>query len=225
MLILSQKDLEQNPTIYQEIAEKLSEDGIVCFPSGSSYRLATRMMSEKAVIHFLQIKKRTRKAPVLIFVPDQKHLLDIVSEVPQGARRLMEVFWPGPLTLQFHLNEELPRKVYKNLSGYGKVGVRIPKEPIANKIVQTFGEPLLISSANIANKKGAHSEAQIRKNFGRWIDVLISQGDLRSEGSSTVMDVTSNPPKIKRKGLIDDKQALSVWNAELPNHLVPSPAS
>lgn len=224
MHIFSQNELEQNPAIYQDIAEKLSDDGIICFPSGSSYRLATRMMSEQAVIHFLQIKRRTRKAPVLIFVPNQRVLSEIVTEVPEGARRLIEVFWPGPLTLQFELSKDLPRKVFKNLNGYGKVGIRIPQDPVALQIVQAFGGPLLISSANIARKKGAHSEAQIRKNFGRWIDILISQGDLKEEGASTVVDVTNNPPMIAREGLIEGEQALAVWSAETPSALTSSMA-
>jgi L-threonylcarbamoyladenylate synthase len=173
------------------------------------------MMSEKAVIQFMQVKRRTRKAPVLIFVPNQQALAQIVDHIPEGARHLMNTFWPGPLTIQFDLHPDLPRKLRKNLNGFGKVGIRIPQCPVAQAIVQHFNEPILVSSANIERKKGAQSEAQIRKNFGRWINIMISNGDLRGEGSSTVLDVTQTPPEIKRQGSISDEDIFSTWNAPL----------
>lgn len=222
MKIVQVEELQQSPTIYNELAEILHDDGIVCFPTATSYRLVTNMMSEKAIINFQQIKRRTRKAPVLLFVPNQHTLSEIVAEVPEGARRLIEVFWPGPLTLQFALHPDLPRKILKNLNCKGKVGIRIPQDPIANNLLQAFGGPLLVSSANISRKKGAHSEAQIRKNFGRWVDVLISTGDVKGDGSSTVLDVTSDPPVIRRQGLVDGDEVLRVWSSDVPPGYVES---
>lgn len=214
MKTLSHQDLTTSPQHYQDIADVLANDGIVCFPSGGSYRLATRLLSEKAVIQFMQVKRRTRKAPVLVFIPNRQALQNLVATVPSSAELLMQEFWPGPLTLKLSLDDSLPRKLVKNLDKSGIVGVRVPSGEIAQQILQAFGEPLLISSANIANKKGAHSEASIRKNFGRWIDIFVSAGDLSPQGCSTVVDATVNPIAVKRPGVIEEHQLAKAWSRE-----------
>lgn len=216
MQILSAREL--SPQDFEQIANVLTEDGIVCFPSGGSYRLATRILSEAAVIKFLQIKRRTQKAPVLIFLSNKRELrrLTAPGTIPPEADALINTFWPGPLTLQFPINPDLPPKIVRNLNQTKGVGFRIPEDPIAFQILQVFQEPLLISSANIANKKGSHSEASIRKNFGQWIDVMISAGDLTPQGCSTVVDATTSPPLITRNGRIDEQQILQVCQNHIP---------
>ncbi len=218
MKILSHQDLATSTQLYQDIAEVLANDGIICFPSGGSYRLATRMLSEQAVVKFMQVKRRIRKAPVLIFVPHKNSLEQLVESIPAPAEALIQEFWPGPLTLKLSLHESLPRKLVRNLDKSGKVGIRIPEGEVAQNILQAFGEPLLISSANLANKGGSHSEAKIRKNFARWIDILVSAGDLSPQGCSTVVDATVSPLTIKRPGIIEEQQVFQVWNNQ-PNTL------
>ncbi|MEM1010015.1 MAG: Sua5/YciO/YrdC/YwlC family protein, partial [Myxococcota bacterium] len=95
---------------------------------------------------------------------------------------------------------DLPKKLRKNLSHKNKVGIRVPHDPTLQRVLQTYNAPLLVSSANLTKKKGAHSEAQVRKNFGRFLDVLISAGDLPGERNSTVIDVASQAPALIREG-------------------------
>lgn len=224
MQVLSAHEL--SPQEYEQIAQVLAQDGIVCFPSGGAYRLATRILSEDAVIKFLQIKRRTQKAPVLIFLPHPKELHRLAEEIPPEARILMDTFWPGPLTLQLPIHPHLPQKIVRNLNQAKRVGFRIPEDPIAFQILQHFQEPLLISSANLATKKGSHSEASVRKNFGRWIDILISAGDLAPQGNSTVVDATTHPPQVTRQGKITEQQILQAYQDHVtPPSLQPSAVS
>jgi L-threonylcarbamoyladenylate synthase len=215
MRVISVSELQQSPHLYDEIADTLRKNGTVCFPSRSTYRLATPFLSEEAVNNFLQIKRRTNKAPSLVMIPNAQKLKQITRQVSPEARSLIERFWPGPLTLLFEMGEQVPKKILKNLQSNGVIGVRIPEHPISRRIVEAFDAPLLISSANLARKHGETSEAQVRKNFGRWIDILISAGDLSGEGSSTIVDVTSSPPRVTRQGSIDEQQILSTWQPNL----------
>lgn len=213
MRILSLSDVQSSPQNYDEIVEVLENDGVICFPTGGTYRLATPFHSLDAVNRFLQTKRRTRKAPALVFLPNHQALDSVAGDVTPQAEWLSQQYWPGALTLVFKLSEELPRKHIKNLNTKGRIGVRIPSDPMAQAITQAYGKPLLISSANIANKKGAHSEAQVRKNFGRWIDVLISAGDLSGNGGSTIIDMSKSSPKVMRSGDIDANEILASLKA------------
>ncbi len=194
----------------EEVKKALESDGVIAFPCGSFYRLAVNFLSEKAVIQLLQIKRRIRNAPSLVFIPDSSLLPSLVEGVNDSVKKITSHFWPGPLTLLCKPNPDLPKKIVKNLQNKGKISVRIPSDPVAQKILAAFGGPLLISSANITKKSGEYSERQVKKNFARWIQVFISAGDIKPSGRSTVVDVTVDPPKIHREGVIPADEILKL---------------
>jgi len=209
MRIITKSELEQRPELYQEISETLENDGIICFPVGSSYRLATPFLSPKAVVRFQQIKKRTKKSPVLAFISNREMLGQLTDDISHQANALLTQFWPGPLTLLFELNREIPKKLKKSLNAKGKVGIRVPQDDLALEILSTFDAPLLISSANVTKKAGSYSEAQIRKNFGRWIDILISDGDQQGQQRSTIVDASGASPIVLREGSLATQDLLA----------------
>lgn len=190
MRTISVQQLEQSPELYRELADVLHDGGLVCFPTGRQYGVAASLMSEDAVIRLVQIKRRSKRAPALVFIPDREALQAVVSEVSPAAQSLIDAFWPGPLTILFRPSEELPRKVTKTVAAKkkDKMGVRISHEAIAGQLVETFGGPVLVSSANISRKAGSSSMAQVRKNFGRTIDIMIDAGDVPQAEPSTVVD-------------------------------------
>ena len=213
MRIIQLSELKQSPQIYKELAEIIAKDGVVCIPAGSTYRLVANILSKDAVIKFLQMKRRTKKAPVLVFVADEDSARQVITNISAPAQKLIDSFWPGDLTLLFDINQDIPKKIRRNINSSGKIGVRIPDCEVINPLVQAFGGPLFVSSANISQKVGSFSEAQIRKNFGRWVDVLISAGDLPGNRHSTVLDVTTDPPILKRSGNIKYEDILQIWQS------------
>ena len=116
----------------------------------------------------------------------------------------MEQFWPGPVTLLFNAHPDArPPKGKKSLTtAEGWLGVRMPEDPIAQSVVATFGRPVVVSSANLAHQGGAHSVAQVKKNFGRTVDILIDAGDLSSASNSTLVDVSDQQPSVVRDGAV-----------------------
>lgn len=215
MDIIKLQDVAAESGFFEEAAEVLERGGLVCFPCNGKYRLAADLNDYDAIIRLHQVKRRVGKAPALVFVSDQEMLESVASDVGPTARRLMDSFWPGPLTILFDANPDLPRKVAKQLTrANGHVGVRVPDDPIALGIMRTFGGPLLISSANRENKPGEGSAAQIRKNFGRGLDLFVDAGDLQSGDPSTVVNLDGDTIRVARPGAIAEDSLTAASAAE-----------
>lgn len=194
----------------REISAVLDEGGLVCLPCGGSYRIVADLMDEDAVTKLLQAKRRTGKAPSLVFVADEAMLATAVAAVPEPVQQLAARFWPGPLTVLLEPGPELPRKVVKQLATRdGRMGVRIPQDPLARAVVRALGRPVLVSSANREKKQGAGSPAQVRKNFVHHVDLFVDAGDLPPRDGSTVVSVDGDRLEVVRKGVIDAAAVLA----------------
>lgn len=193
--------------LYTESTQILQQSGLVCFPCHGKYRLAADLTDPDAVTHLFQSKRRVGKAPALVFVSDLEMLQNVAAEVSPLAKRLMDAFWPGSLTILFEANPNLPRKVVKQLvRANGHIGVRIPDDPVALSIVESFGGPLLVSSANKEKKAGDGSPAQVRKNFVHRVDLFVEAGDLPAEEPSTVVNIDGGVVKVVREGTISEAE-------------------
>ena len=209
MRTVSLFEFQNNPEVLTEMIQLLNEDGIVCIPTQSGYRLVANLQSSKAVMAMIQAKRRVKSAPSLVLIPDSTHVEDIAENVTAEATRLMQEFWPGPVTLLFSAGDGLPPKIRKALTkARGWLGIRVPDCEISKTLVGAFGKPLLVSSANISRKGGAESLAQVKKNFGMSISMMVENGDIAAAGSSTLVDVTRKIPKIVRAGLVPEASIL-----------------
>jgi L-threonylcarbamoyladenylate synthase len=201
------RKIEDDPKLAAEISAVLEGGGLVCLPCGASYRIVADLTSAEAVTRLLQSKRRTQKAPSLVFVQDQKMLAMVTAEICPLRRKLMSAFWPGPLTIRFQANPELPERVVKPLiKANGKLGVRIPDHALLGGVLRAFGRPLLVSSANPESRKGSSSPAQVRKNFLGRVDLLVDAGDLPQVPASTVVDVVDGAIAVTRPGAISQEQ-------------------
>lgn len=187
-----------------EIASALTAGGLVSFPMGGAYRLAADLRSEDAVNKLMQSKRRARSHPVLGLVPSLAAARAIVDGTGWPiTRRLAERVWPRALTLVLPPSDQLPAKIRRMLTrATGKVGVRVPEEPLAAAIVRAFGAPLLLSSANLENKPGATSAAAVRQRFANSVDVWVDAGDVQPTLPSTLVEVTADSWKIVRAGAV-----------------------
>ncbi len=209
-------DLKSNDRLYQEVADVLRDDGLVVFPGLTSYRLGVSALSAGAIARLQQAKRRAQNKPSLVFISNKQQLEGLVN-VPDidVARQLMATFWPGPLTLRLEPSDELPSKVRKALSkATGKIGVRISADEVCKGVIEAFGEPMLVSSANRSKKSGAQSLAQVRKNFGNLADLIIDAGDLAPGSSSTVVDLTAEGWSMIREGAITTAEIVEKTGVE-----------
>lgn len=190
-----------------EIADTLDGGGLVCVPVNGSYRILADLEDSGAVMSLLQTKRRAGAAPSLVFIDDTKMLHKVVGDVDAAVKPLYKNLWPGPLTIRFDVNKDLPRKVQKELvKANGRVGVRVPEDDYVRKIVAKLGRPVLVTSANRSNKPGESSRAQVRQNFARGISYFVDAGDLRDGKSSTIVDVKNGKVQIVRDGAVSSEQ-------------------
>ena len=187
-----------------DIAQVLKEGGLVCFPMRGAYRIAADARSADAVTRLIQSKRRAKNHPTLILVADLASAGSVVHGTAWPTpRRLAKHLWPGPLTLVLPPSDALPAKVRSVLTrATGKLGVRMPDEPLASVICHNFGGPLILSSANLEQKPGASSAAAVRQRFSRAVDIWVDAGDIPAAPPSTIVEVTESSWKILRDGAV-----------------------
>lgn len=193
--------------IVRDVVSVLERAGVACLPCNGTYRLFADVTDESAVMRLLQSKRRVKKAPSLVFIDAITNLHQVVDDVDSVASTLMKEFWPAPLTIRFEPSRDLPRDVVRELTkATGKIGVRIPQNELSHRVVERFGGPLFVSSANRGQKSGETSAAQVRHNFLGRIDYFLDGGDLSPVPSSTVIDVANNDIDIIRSGAIPEER-------------------
>ncbi len=189
----------------EQLSKVIMEGGLVCVPFNSSYRIVANLTDAKAVTKLLQSKRRTSKAPSLVFIQDDEMLRQVSGKRPPQADILAKEMWPGNITLLLPANPNLPGKVIKQLcKANGKLGVRIPDDELALKLLRKTQKPLLVSSANKEKRAGAGSPAQIRKTFRASVDIFVDAGDLQPHESSTVVDFQDGKYVVTRPGAVSE---------------------
>ncbi len=188
-----------NPSVEElkRAAEVARRGGLVAFPTETVYGLGTNAFDEGAVKRLFEVKRRPPDNPVSVLVSsvDQAKSLGYVNEM---ARKLIEEFFPGPITVVMKAKRDVPKIV---TAGTGKVAVRMPDHPIALKIVEFAGVPLATPSANVSGRPSPTKAEHVLQDFEGKIDLLVDGGETGIGIESTVVDVTEKP-KILRLGAI-----------------------
>jgi L-threonylcarbamoyladenylate synthase len=182
----------------------LESGGVIAFPTGSLYGLGADALNAGAVDRVFAIKMRAPDKPLLILVPDRKVVFDLAAEVPPAAKRLMDRFWPGQVTMVFKALSGLPTNL---TAGTGKIGIRLPGHPVARALVSAFGRPITGTSANLSGRGGCHRIDELDATLIEQLDLVIDAGPLKAGIGSTVVDITGAEPIVIREGVVS-KQAI-----------------
>jgi L-threonylcarbamoyladenylate synthase len=178
------------------IINALNSDSLIVYPTDTLYALGAKIFSKKAVHNVFSLKKRPLSLPLPIAVSSIEDIQEIAVFTPL-AKTLAEHFLPGNLTLVLE-NRLIPSYITAN---HNTIAIRIPNDPIALALLKKTG-PLTVTSANIHNQKTPSSVSEIRNMFKSKIIAEYIDDGIREGKSSTIVDVTSNIPKIIRKGAI-----------------------
>ncbi len=194
------------PRSFQEGIEKaarlLLQGGLVAYPTESFYGLGADSTSEKGLDRIFYLKARERDRPILILVPTEADLERYVTLVPGVARRLIRRFWPGGLTLVFEARSGVSSLL---TAGTGKIGIRLSSHPVAGALARAAGIPITGTSANISGMPPCRSAREVKSALGRGVDMILDGGDTAGIAGTTVLDVTVDPPRILREGMIPEK--------------------
>jgi L-threonylcarbamoyladenylate synthase len=185
--------------LWREARKILDRNGVIALPTETYYGLAVNPFQETALSRLFDLKGRSPEKPVLVLVDGPEMLPQVVQDIPALAVRLMARFWPGPLTIIFPSRPRLPRRL---TGGTGTIGVRQPRQAVTCRLIAALGIPVTGTSANRAGDPPlVHAEA-VARQFGAGVDLIVDAGPCPGGLPSTIVDLTSRPPRLVRSGAI-----------------------
>ncbi len=201
------------PDAIRQAAGLIRNRGVVCFPTTGLYGLGADATDPQAIQRVFAIKKRPDDKPVLILIPSITDLDRLAVELPGSARRLIQAFWPGKLTLILRASPHIPREL---TAGTGNIGVRLPLHPTARDLVSAVNGPITGTSANISGQPGCSSVSDLDPQLVESVDMVLDAGRLQGGFGSTVVDVTCDPPVILREGAISTSAIRACLSGQTP---------
>jgi len=177
----------------------LRRGGLVAFPTETVYGLGANALDAAAVARVFEAKGRPPNNPLIVHVAGVDQVGQVAADWPQVAARLAERFWPGPLTLVLPKRPELPDVVS---AGGPTVAVRVPAHPVARALLKAAGVPVAAPSANRSTELSPTTAAHVLRGLGGRIDLILDGGPTSGGIESTVLDVTTDPPRLLRPGLV-----------------------
>ena len=181
------------------LAAKLIRDGqLVAFPTETVYGLGANALDPEAVARIFAAKNRPGDNPLIAHISDVSQLLPLIDCEPGPvARRMMDAFWPGPLTMIFPRAKLVPA----NLSaGLATVSVRLPSHPVARALISAAGVPIAAPSANRSGRPSPTTAAHVFEDMNGVIPLILDGGECAVGLESTVVDMTCDVPRILRPG-------------------------
>lgn len=182
-----------------EAAQILRDGGLVAFPTETVYGLGGNALDKEAAKKIYAAKGRPSDNPLIAHISCMEELAPLVREIPEAGRKLAEKFWPGPLTLVFPKSERVP---FGTTGGLETVAVRMPKDPVANRLIRLAGVPVAAPSANTSGRPSPTTAEHVWQDLAGKIEMLVDGGPVGIGLESTIVDVSEGKPVILRPGAI-----------------------
>lgn len=181
----------------------LKSGGLVAFPTETVYGLGANALDETAVKKIFEAKGRPSDNPLIVHISSKNEVDRLVRSIPANAEKLMNTFWPGPLTLVLDKSGLVPQVI---TAGLDTVAVRVPSHPAALALIKAAGLPIAAPSANTSGKPSPTLAEHVIEDLTGKVDVIIDAGNSTVGLESTVLDVTVDPAVILRPGGITPEQ-------------------
>lgn len=187
----------------EKASEFIKQGKIVVFPTETVYGIGANGLDEKAVRKLYEVKKRPLNKPISLLVSNMEMVKTIAQDITEVEYKIMEKFFPGPLTIILKKKDIVPDIV---TAGQETVGVRMPSGEIARKLVELSGVPIATPSANISGEPSGTNLLEIKKHFEENVDFYIDGGNSELGISSTIVQVIDGKIEILRQGSITLEQ-------------------
>lgn len=184
-------------------AQAIRRGALVAFPTETVYGLAADALNLEAVARVFEVKGRPANNPLPVQVASERDIPQVAVDIPYVAAELIRRFMPGPLTIVLRASPDVPDLV---TAGTGTVGVRIPDHPVALELLRSAAIPIVAPSANPSGEPPPTSAEEVLAYLGGRIEYLLDAGPSQIRIASTVVDLTSTPPRILRHGAISDEE-------------------
>jgi L-threonylcarbamoyladenylate synthase len=189
--------LPSTPENISRAANILRDGGLVAFPTETVYGLGADALNPAALAKIFQAKGRPTADPLIVHIHTLNDLNQLASQVSDLALTLAETFWPGPLTLVLPKTAAVPSLI---TAGLGSVAIRLPDHPVALALIKAAGTPIAAPSANLFGHTSPTTAQHVYNDLAGRVDLILDGGPTRVGVESTVLDLTSTPPRILRHG-------------------------
>ena len=186
-------------TMIEEAGRIIRKGGLVAFPTETVYGLGGDALNPESSKKIYAAKGRPSDNPLIVHIADKRDLYRIVREVPEKAKKLMEAFWPGPLTMIFYKNELVPQAT---TGGLDTVAVRMPSDRIAAAFIRAAGGFVAAPSANVSGRPSTTTAAHVEEDLSGRIEMILDGGQAVIGLESTIVDMSVEPPVILRPGAV-----------------------
>ncbi len=197
-----------NTQIFSALAQKengtnlggrvIRSGGLVAFPTETVYGLGANGLDGEAVSRIFEAKGRPSDNPLILHVAKKSDVKPLWRHVPEAARRLMDAFWPGPLTLIFLKSDIVPDEV---TAGLPTVAVRMPEHKTALALIRAAGVPIAAPSANLSGRPSPTTAEHVIADMDGRIDMIIDGGPCRVGVESTVLTLVGRPTILRPGGI------------------------
>ena len=185
-----------------DLVKALANDQVVAFRTDTVYGLSTNIHSDKAVANIFKLKKRNDGKPLIVLVPNSYDITKLVY-VSSDAKKLIDAFWPGPLTIIF----KLKGKIARGITTYDTLSLRMPNNGTCNKLLDSYGKPITSTSCNISGEQILNNAVDIAKTF----DIPVLDGGICDGGKpSTIVNCAGDKVVILREGEISKEDIYKV---------------
>jgi L-threonylcarbamoyladenylate synthase len=196
-----------DPKAVERAASLLAEGDVVAFPTETVYGLGADARNAVAVAKIFELKKRPHFDPLIVHVAGREWVSILASQVPERALRLMDRFWPGPLTLILPKSDVVPDIV---TAGLGTVGIRMPSHPVALALIEKLGRPVAAPSANPFGYMSTTSAADVARLFDERLPLILDGGPSSFGIESTILSFPDDRVLLHRHGSVSMEE---LWAA------------
>jgi L-threonylcarbamoyladenylate synthase len=188
-------------------AEIIKKGGIVAFPTETVYGLGADAFNPLAVARVFEVKRRPYFDPLIVHVARYADLERLAVEIPSAAKKLIERFWPGPLTVVLRKREEVPDIV---TAGLPTVAIRMPDHPMALSLIELAESPIAAPSANPFGYLSPTAAEHVREQLGDQVDMVLDGGPCSVGVESTILAFSGEAPEVLRPGGLTVEEIESV---------------
>ncbi len=185
--------------------EILNAGGLIVFPTDTIYGLASKFDNLSAIQRIYTVKDRDQTKALAVLVGNISQVEEVSDEIPPIAKRLMEKFWPGALTIVLQKSN----KIVTPLSQDNSIGIRIPDDQFVRLLSENTG-PLATTSANISGLPSTTNVSEVLAQLRDLVDLIIDGGESPGGVASTVVDCRKNVIELLREGAISKQDFINL---------------
>jgi len=182
-----------------EASNSIKSGNLVIFPTETVYGIGADGLNKEAILKIFESKGRISDNPLILHVSSIDMVYTIAKNINDIEIKLMKDFFPGPLTIIFDKKECVPKEATGNLD---TVGIRMPSNTIANKLIEYSNTPIAAPSANISGRPSGTNIDDIKEELGSKVDIIIDGGNSNIGVESTVIRVIDDKIHILRPGYV-----------------------